>query len=220
METFVVTRQIFAVGKKDAFHLQLEYAYENKKVFITSSIPDWVLDQYPFPELTLKEQKPFLDMNEVNQKLTEYARTLKTCKMARQFFYSSLLLDENGNFIQEKSHFYRRMVSTFLFKKIPYTSIHTKPFSALFLTECFKNAVSKESDFLQVKSIKRKTFEYNLKETLHEDEYTDLYFRIKSFVQIKVTDLRANMPSFIAGINEKNEVVIAFVRHSLQLHDE
>jgi len=220
MESFVVTRQTFAVGKKDAFHIQLEYVYETRKVIITSSIPDWVLDEIPFPELTLNEKPPYFDMNGVNEKLTEYAQTLKKDQVARQFFYSSLVLNKKGKLNHDKSLFYRRAVSNFLCNKIPYTSVLTKPFTSLYLSECFKNAVCKENPHLKIRRINRRTFEMNLQDEIHKEEYTELYFRIKKFVDVEVINLRANMPSFTAGLTEKGEVLIAFVQHSLQLQHE
>ena len=215
--TISVKRQMFSIKGRDVFQLTLEYVLETNQYHITTSLPQWIVDQYPKPVLELKQQHPYFDIQQVTQKLQELGIQLLQNEYTKHFHYPKLLLDARGRFKSESCMLYQKSVDSLHIKKLPYVSAISRPFETLFLSQAISNIQYNIACTDNVSTIRRNSFERNLTSEKHKDDYIDLYYAIKSFVLVESANPSDNLYSFLAALDNKRNVMMAFLNYSLEL---
>ena len=214
----VIKRQVFSINGKDAFQLTLEFIPDTNKYFITSNLPDWLIDKLPLPEFEVLEKSPFFIIEQVNQKLSEFASELNAMEVTKIFHYPDFFLDDNGKYRVGVAFHYTKAITDFKMKKVEFISIHDSPYESIYLSLALFSLQHEERSRIHVNDLSREEFEARLNLEKQKENYIDLYHKIESFINVEISDITANTPSYIAGVDSKGMVLIAFVNHSIVLN--
>jgi hypothetical protein len=209
----ILMHRFFSDKKKnEIFDLELFFLADINTLQLNSSvIPRWLLEIVFLPYEDILVDAPKFKEEKVFNALSDVATELMKHPATPGCFFKKTWLDKKGRV--EKRHLAYLYNSMVHFKQSQPTFVtHQQEYISFHLTSVFKKALSGVNGTnMIVKSIRRKHFESEIENESQSELYIQHYNEIKFFVEVISLGME---PSFVAGLNKAEEVVIAYVRHS------
>jgi hypothetical protein len=145
--------------------------------------------------------------------LNEVASLVVKHQNARLFYYPSEFLTENKKLILKKEHYYENSIVHLRQAEPSYCSRSKMDSLCFYFRNLYLKAKLGVDPYLKFKTINRKSFEKCISASQNQEEYIELYFQAKKFVEVEST---THVPSFKAALCKKGNVLICFIDHTLR----
>ena len=208
-----VKRNTYFYKGADVFSLELIYDELSKSHYLRSNLPDFIIEQVSGPLEKLGGMNNTENKEKVVEVLNEVASLIVNHQNAKLFFYPSEFLTENKKLISEKEHYYENSLVHLRLVEPSYCSMSKLNPLCFYFKNIYLKAKLNVDPQLKLKAITRKAFEMYISSTQHKNDYIELYFQTKKFIEVEST---THVPSFRAALCKKGNVLICFIDHTLR----